>query len=442
MILNIKQQYDYIFTDPYKNKRKFLIILYKNINDENIKLVFDQNEPISIDDIKSFIEVIYGMDNKWMNVTNICNKLSVDNLKNKLSVDNLKNKLPVDKLIFDAKYNDIFGDPYYKKGKTLILKYENIDGNIIEKKYKENKKIILNYIKKIILVKYGHDENFTDVTEKFINYIGPGNLSESKPTTPSTRVPSHSSHSRHSLGGMDKVSVIIPTYNRFDYLLNTIESVKKQTHTNLEIIVVNDKSTQEEYYNYDWSANNIIIIHLDKNSRQLFGFPCAGGYQRNFGIKKSTGKYIAFCDDDDIWFPKKLELQIHAMKESGCKMCSTDGLIGRGVYNKNNKYKKYNAEHYFKVLKNKYKKSNVHLLDNGFPKRWTLDFLKIHNCMIVSSVILDKEIINKTGEFKIQRSKEDYDYWLRVLKHTDSIYLNDICFYYDNGHGGGQEWKK
>ena len=106
---------------------------------------------------------------------------------------------------------------------------------------------------------------------------------------------------------MDKVSVIIPTYNRFKYLLNTIESVKKQTFTNLEIIVINDKSTQKEYYEYDWDANNIIIIHLQENTKKMFGYACAG-YVRNKGIERSTGNYIAFCDDDDIWFPKKIFL--------------------------------------------------------------------------------------------------------------------------------------
>ena len=102
----------------------------------------------------------------------------------------------------------------------------------------------------------------------------------------------------------DLVSVIIPTFNRFSYLLNTIESVKNQTYKNLEIIVVNDKSTETEYYNYDWDSNNIKIIHLDSNTKQIFGYACAG-YVRNKGIEKSSGKYIAFCDDDDIWFPKK-----------------------------------------------------------------------------------------------------------------------------------------
>ena len=62
---------------------------------------------------------------------------------------------------------------------------------------------------------------------------------------------------------MEKVSVIIPTYNRFSYLMNTIESIKMQTYTNIEIIVINDCSTQKEYYDYDYDTNNIKIIHLN-----------------------------------------------------------------------------------------------------------------------------------------------------------------------------------
>ena len=250
-----------------------------------------------------------------------------------------------------------------------------------------------------------------------------------------TRIIDNSKNNLHP----EKVSVIIPTFNRFKYLMNAIQSIKKQTYTNLEIIVVNDKSTQKEYYDYDWKASNIVIIHLDKNSKEKFGFACAG-YVRNKGIEISTGEYIAFCDDDDIWFPKKIELQINAMKKSGCKMCSTDGLIGNGVYDENKKYKKYNAEHFFATLQNIYRRKNSDFLENGFPKIWTLDFLKIHNCAICSSVILYKEIINKVGMFSIIGSGEDYDYWLRALKYTNCVYIDDICFYYDNGHGDGQMW--
>ena len=239
---------------------------------------------------------------------------------------------------------------------------------------------------------------------------------------------------------MEKVSVIIPTFNRFKYLLNTIESVKNQTYSNLEIIVINDKSTQKEYYDYDWDVHKITIIHLDQNSKHKFGYVCAG-YVRNKGIEISTGKYIAFCDDDDIWFPKKIELQLNAMEKSGCKMSSTDGLIGNGVYDKNKKYKKYNGEHFYRILQNIYRKTKSNLLEKGFPEIWNLEFLKIHNCIICSSVILNKEILDKINNFKNMKPPgEDYDCWLRALNYTDSIYINDVCVHYDSGHGDGQHY--
>ena len=239
---------------------------------------------------------------------------------------------------------------------------------------------------------------------------------------------------------MDKVSVIIPTYNRFKYLLNTIKSVKEQTYLNIEIIVVNDKSIQKEYYDYDYESNNIKMIHLEKNSKEIFGYPCAG-YVRNKGIELSSGKYIAFCDDDDIWFPNKIEIQLKAMRETGCKMSSTDGLIGYGIFNSTNSYKKYNAEHYYKTLQNIYNHKGSNLLNSGFPVIWNLNFLKIHNCVMCSSVVIEKDILDKINNMKcVKNGDEDYDCWLRALEHTNSVYVKDICFYYNNGHGEGQNY--
>ena len=246
-----------------------------------------------------------------------------------------------------------------------------------------------------------------------------------------------------NIDNTNQVSVIIPTYNRFKYLLNAIESVKNQTYTNIEIIVVNDCSTQKEYYEYDYKqafGDDFTIIHLEETSKSKFGFSCPGGYQRNFGIDIAKGKYIAFLDDDDIWFPQKIELQVKAMLETGCKMSSTDGLIGKGIYDKNQKYDKYNAEYYYNTLQNIYRSKGSDLLVNGFPTIWNLDFLNIHNCIICSSVIMEKEIINKVGKFIIANTSEDYEYWLRALKYTDCVYLTDICFYYDEGHGEGQNY--
>ena len=71
---------------------------------------------------------------------------------------------------------------------------------------------------------------------------------------------------------MEKVSVIIPTFNRFKNLLNTIKSVKEQTYSNIEIIIINDNSTQTEYYEYNWDITGVIMIHLAENTKKIFGF--------------------------------------------------------------------------------------------------------------------------------------------------------------------------
>jgi len=239
---------------------------------------------------------------------------------------------------------------------------------------------------------------------------------------------------------MDKVSVVIPTYNRFKFLLNTIKSVKEQTYSNIEIIVVNDCSTQQEYYEYGWTKNNIVVLHLEKNSKSIFGYACAG-FVRNKGIELSSGKYIAFCDDDDIWFPNKIEMQLKAMQETGCKMSSTDGLIGQGIYDSKKLYKKYNAEHYYNTLQDIYRKKGSNLLDNGFPRIWNLEFLKKHNCVICSSVVVEKTILDKINNMKcVKNGQEDYNCWLEALEHTDDVYVKDICFYYDCGHGTGRNY--
>ena len=230
---------------------------------------------------------------------------------------------------------------------------------------------------------------------------------------------------------MDLVSVIVPTYNRFKYLQHTLRSIQAQTYPNLEIIVVNDGSTEKAYYEHHWKVR---ILHLETNSKERFGYACAG-YVRNKGIEAATGKYIAFCDDDDSWFPEKIELQLLAMEYTGCKMSSTDGLLGKGIYDPTQVYPKYNAEANFETLNSIYRGALVH----GFPERWTKAFLQVHNCVICSSVLIEKAILDKIQNMKhVPNGEEDYDCWLRALDHTDSVYVTEPCFYYDLGHGDGQ----
>lgn len=231
---------------------------------------------------------------------------------------------------------------------------------------------------------------------------------------------------------MDLVSVIIPSHNRYDNLLNAINSVKQQTYKNYEIIVVDDGSKDSRYKN---NIHNVKIINLPQSSKEILGYPC-GAVPRNEGMRNSNGTYIAFLDDDDIWMPNKLEIQMEEMKKNNIQVSSTDGYIGEGFYNQNKIYKIYNKEYFGKQLK------IIFNLKDDFPRKFNLDFIKIHNPIITSSIIFKKELINKVGYMKLIRNGgeningkkdwQDWNYWRKLLEHTDCLYIKTPLFYYDN----------
>lgn len=107
------------------------------------------------------------------------------------------------------------------------------------------------------------------------------------------------------------ISVVIPTRNREDKIISAIESVRKQTYSYIEIIVVDDASSDntllclERYKEKLKNKELLRIYHLDKN--------CGPAYARNYGVSRSRGTYIAFHDDDDQWHPDKLAIQIQRM---------------------------------------------------------------------------------------------------------------------------------
>tara|TARA_A100001011_G_scaffold400250_1_gene513551 strand:+ start:23844 stop:24569 length:726 start_codon:yes stop_codon:yes gene_type:complete len=235
------------------------------------------------------------------------------------------------------------------------------------------------------------------------------------------------------------VTVIIPTYNRFDYLLKAIQSVKNQTYKNIEIIIVNDCSSQSEYYNYNFE--NCIVINLDKNSKEKLGHASPGGYQRSQGMKIASGEYIAFLDDDDYWLPDKLKKQIEAMEETKCLISCTDAYYGSGFYDETKKYILYNKDKWFGTIKNIYNRNGKsELMKNGFPTIWTKEFVYTHNCSIASSVVIHNSIIEKIGYFSNQLWAPDYEYWKRAINHSNLVYLNEPLLYWDSGHGYGQNY--
>ena len=89
------------------------------------------------------------------------------------------------------------------------------------------------------------------------------------------------------------VSVIIPTYNAQSTIIRVIESVLNQKFSNLEILIVDDKSTDKTVKTVKKRFPNLSIIELPEN----LGVANA----RNEGIRLSRGKYIAFLDSDDLW---------------------------------------------------------------------------------------------------------------------------------------------
>lgn len=121
------------------------------------------------------------------------------------------------------------------------------------------------------------------------------------------------------------VSVVVTTYNREKYLKETLEAILKQTYQNFELIVV------DNYSNYDFNA------FIDSfNSKKIRAFQNHNNgiiaVNRNFGISKAKGDYIAFCDDDDIWDVNKLEKQVQFVHQKGIELLSTQLIIfGEGV---------------------------------------------------------------------------------------------------------------
>jgi glycosyltransferase involved in cell wall biosynthesis len=225
-----------------------------------------------------------------------------------------------------------------------------------------------------------------------------------------------------------KISVVIATYNRHDSLLLAINSIRNQTYKNVEIIVVNDGSTQPEYSTS--LGDNVIQINLLENTRKMFGFPCPG-YSRTQGMKVATGEYIAFLDDDDIWLPTKLELQLEAMNISGCLMSTTDAYWDYGTYNSDKSYKKFYSEIDFQELRQIHRRQGSNMLENGFPEIWNKRFVELHNCCMTSSVILHKSIIEKIGYMQsVPIGQEDWSYWKTVLDYTNSVFIREACVYY------------
>lgn len=116
------------------------------------------------------------------------------------------------------------------------------------------------------------------------------------------------------------VSVIVPTYNRARLLEQAIRSVQRQTYTHLEIIIVDDASTDDTAALVR-NSNDARIRHVRHHCNR------GGAAARNTGIRSARGEYIAFLDDDDQWEPEKTAAQLALLKNYDVVLCSGDRTV-------------------------------------------------------------------------------------------------------------------
>jgi glycosyltransferase involved in cell wall biosynthesis len=185
---------------------------------------------------------------------------------------------------------------------------------------------------------------------------------------------------------MPKVSVVMSVYNGEKYLRSSIESILRQTYSDLEFIIINDGSTD--------TGLDIINEYAKKDERiKLISRENIGlVYSLNEGIKKAQGEYIARMDADDIAMPVRLEKQLKYAQEEGLAVC---GAWAEGIDDLGNKIK-----------------------DMDYPpdtekiRRYTL----LHNPFIHPSVIFRKDIFEKVGGYRqFFKHIEDYELWTRMV---------------------------
>ena len=202
---------------------------------------------------------------------------------------------------------------------------------------------------------------------------------------------------------MSSVSVVIPTFNRSDLLSRALTSVQRQTFKPLEIIIVDDGSTDETRQMVEKAFPDCRYLHQPNG-----GVSSA----RNLGIEASRGKWIALLDSDDEWLPEKLANQLQLMTDlPDHPLCHTGEIWVRNG-------RRVNAM-------KKHAKSGGWIFSNCLPL-----------CVISpSSSLIKRSLFDEIGLFdESLPACEDYDLWLRVCSRYPVAYLETPQIIKYGGH--------
>ena len=197
--------------------------------------------------------------------------------------------------------------------------------------------------------------------------------------------------------------MLISTYNRLPKVKEAIDSVLKQTYRDFELWVVDDGSTD--------GTGELLKVFGNK-IKYLCQVNRGVSAARNLGLKVSRGKYVAFLDSDDLWEPRKLEIQVRCMEANPqFPLCYTDEIwIRMGV--------RVNP-------KKKHAKSSGWIFEKCLPL-----------CIISpSSAIMKRTLLDEIGGFDENLPVcEDYDFWLRVTRRYPVLFIDKKLIVKRGGH--------
>lgn len=181
------------------------------------------------------------------------------------------------------------------------------------------------------------------------------------------------------------VSVIVTTYKRAKLLAETLDSIRAQTYTNFELIVVDNISEDGTREYVTGIADSRVRYFRNANHGVI-------AVNRNYGIRQAKGRYIAFCDDDDLWLAEKLEQQVKLLEQHiDVVLCYTqaESFLDDKILAARMNRREVRSNHFFQLLRG-----------NFFPN---------------SSVLIRRDVFEELGMLTEDASlREDYEIWLRI----------------------------
>ncbi|WP_458756118.1 glycosyltransferase family 2 protein [Afipia sp. TerB] len=193
---------------------------------------------------------------------------------------------------------------------------------------------------------------------------------------------------------MADVTVIVPTHNRQQLLPQTIHSILSQRAVSIELIVVDDGSSDGTGPWLDRAAAQDSRIKVVHHAQPHF---ISGA--RNAGIAQASGRWLAFCDDDDLWAPDKLALQLGAMRANSVRWSCT-GIV--------------DVDERLQII------GHRQATDGEVLSR-----LLEANEITTSSVIAELDLVREAGGFDPSlRGSEDWDMWIRLAQRSPLAAVN------------------